>query len=176
MAEIERRLALRDLSATAMAELVHLLVGKRISHGVHRQVFGVHGRDDVVIKIEDAHKSFHNVREWETWLEVKDTARAGWFAPCVDISPCGVILMQQRVRICGAYDIAQLPRQVPACFNDLKIENWGYLGKELKCVDYSGACNFLVNAKKMRVAKWWSHDVDRTRAGSEARPVKGGTK
>ena len=75
----------------------------------------------LVIKFEVEPKSFQNVYEWHTWDRVKEYKPvAKWFAPCVNISECGTILLQKRTT---PVPNKMLPKKVPAFFIDLKRSN-----------------------------------------------------
>lgn len=129
-----------------------LIAGKKIGNGVARQVFLHRQMPDHVIKIEVASQSFQNTMEWEVWNAVQFTDLSKWFAPCVDISPCGIVLIQKRAEGIPAH---LLPKKVPSFMVDLKQENWGVIKKKPVCFDY-GYTN-LINrgiTNHMRLAQW----------------------
>lgn len=113
-----------------------MFCGDLLGEGISRQVYAHRLDPSAVIKIEVAHGAFQNVMEWELWSVVAHTKSARWFAPCVSISPCGLVLIQKK-----AIDVRKedLPRKVPTALTDLKTANWGRLGSAVVCRDYG--CN-----------------------------------
>lgn len=134
-------------------ELKNLVLGKKLGTGAYRKVYAHRQDKSLVVKVEEGGRMFSNVVEWETWQYVQYTALAKWFAPCVDISPCGSILLMKRVEPAR---MSEMPKQVPAIFTDLKIENWGVLDGKVVCCDYG---NLLLNIKgNLKKAEWRNHD------------------
>jgi hypothetical protein len=145
-----------------MTEFVHkeafnLLCLDLIGGGSARQVYTSPIRPDCVVKVESGAKSFQNVAEWQVWQEVKDTPMAKWFAPCVEISPSGSVLLMKRTEPAPA---SMYPRRVPAFFTDLKRENWGMYEGRMVCCDY-GVSNLVSCGMTAGTiaAKWWALDV-----------------
>jgi len=87
----------------------------------------------LVVKIEKYEAYFQNVKEWAIWKEVEHTPLAKWFAPCTHISNDGKILLQKKVEIGRKKDY---PEKIPSFFNDIKIDNFGFIGNQLVCFDY----------------------------------------
>jgi hypothetical protein len=50
----------------------------------------------------------------------------------------------------------EYPKKIPRFFTDIKMENYGFVGDQLKCVDYANVMSMLTGFldKKMRMAKW----------------------
>lgn len=145
----------KDLNTLLSKELFDVFVGPKLGEGANRKVYECLIDPTVVIKIETWERSFSNIAEWETWQEVQwDDWHKKWFVPCVDISPCGKILIQKRATIYG--NELGLPKKVPAHFTDLHTSNWGvYQGKPV-CVDYGAT--FITQrglTKRMKNAKWY---------------------
>ncbi len=110
-----------------------VLLGKRIAVGAFREVYVCALDEMFVVKIERYTGEFHNIREWEVWQQVEHwSIMAKWFAPCKFISPCGKVLIQYRTM-----PLKQVPRMLPIFFTDLKKENFGKIGKQTVCHDYS---------------------------------------
>lgn len=133
-------------------DLARMLTGERLGQGISRTVYEWLLIKDAVVKFE--REGWHqNVIEWETWERIEHTELARWFAPCLDISPCGRVLIQGRTKPVPA---AKYPEKVPSFFTDLKRENWGiYKGRPV-CHDY-GIHLMLENGmtKRERKARWW---------------------
>lgn len=115
-------------------ELLSVVRGDKLGEGVARKVYAVLLNDSLVIKVESASRSFQNVAEWEVWDWVKsDTSLARWFAPCRNISACGLYLIQDR---CEPIRDSERPKTLPAFLCDLKRENFGLLNGKVVCCDY----------------------------------------
>jgi hypothetical protein len=120
-----------------------------MGYGTHRAVYLSKLLPDCVIKMELGDR-FANVIEWEVWNAVKDTEHAKWFAPCLHLSPNGMILVQQKTE--PAYEY---PKEIPAYFTDIKGENFGMLNGNFVCHDYGN--NLLMErgmTKRMRKVNW----------------------
>lgn len=141
-------------------EAFNLLATELIGSGSARMVYSCALRPDCVVKVEEGSKSFQNITEWQTWQEVKDTPQAKWFAPCVEISPSGSVLVMRRT---DPVPKGQLPRRVPAFFTDLKRTNFGLLDGRFVCHDY-GVNNLTAQGLLAGMAKatWWELNVDGT--------------
>lgn len=141
-------------TSTVPKEFFKLMCGKRLGFGVGREVYENRQDPTTVIKFELGSQSFQNVIEWEVWFTVKDSDYAHWFAPCVDISPCGVILIQKRTEPCRRED---LPKRMPAFLTDLKAENFGLIDGKLVAHDY-GYTNLYCNGinAKTHKADWYA--------------------
>lgn len=134
-------------SPSVYRETLGLLLGAPLGRGAARRVYANALDPRTVVKIEDAACSFQNVQEWETWRLVADTPLARWFAPCRFISPSGVVLIQDR-----AEDIDKFPAEIPAFFTDLKLANFGRIGRQFVARDYGTTlCRFVYLSTKRRV-------------------------
>lgn len=145
-------------SATAARDLAHLFIGERIDYGTSRQVYAVENDPTLVIKWEYDGKRFQNQQEWLVWEAIKtfpETAR--WFAPCVDISPNGIWLLQKR---CLKLPKDRYPKELPDFLGDLKYTNFGLLGKQVVAMDYGvmSISRLMWFRRKMVKAKWWGED------------------
>lgn len=123
----------RNFKTSMERDFFKLFCGDLISEGSARIVYAHATDPNVVIKIECRSQSFQNVIEWETWNRVRNTQYAKWFAPCINISPCGIVLLQTRTQ---AKELRHYPDKVPAFFTDLKYMNYGFIGKQFVCHDY----------------------------------------
>lgn len=135
-------------------DLKGLLFGEALGIGVHRKV-GVY-LPDKTLAIKCAIETPNiNVLEYETWFMVRDTDCAKWFAPCIDISPCGIFLLQKRVE---KLPKDQYPKMIPTFFGDLKYSNFGLLNGKFVCCDYGSFMYTSMVHKwsgKMKKADWW---------------------
>lgn len=135
-------------------EVLALVCDDYLGRGQYREVYS-YARDPKgwVVKLENGHQSFANVREWEAWRAVRETKWAPWFAPCHTISGSGLVLIQARTT---PLDPVDLPKRVPAFFTDLKPENWGRYEGRIVCHDYG---NHLLHENgmtdRMRKADWF---------------------
>lgn len=147
------------VTASMKGDLFHMMCQDYIGSGMGRVVWV--NSADVMTVIKFEHQGFQNVMEWHAWLAVKDTDHAKWFAPCLNISPCGMVLIQRRTT-----PAANCPEMIPAYLTDTKLSNYGILmGTEEKlpnagafvCHDY-GTNMLLENGltKRMQKANWWN--------------------
>ena len=136
-------------------DLKELLLGELLGEGIYRKV-GVFTPDKTLVIKCAVSEPQKNILEYEMWDTVEDTAYAKWFAPCVDISPCGMFLLQKRVE---HRPRAEYPDKVPAFFTDMKYKNYGWIGKQLVCCDYSGLLMLIQRNgglnSRMKKADWW---------------------
>lgn len=144
-----------DKLPTTARDLTYLFLGEVLGNGMSRSVYA-HERDkSLVIKVESGGNRFQNVLEWEFWQTVKDTKMAKWFAPCVEISPNGIFLIQKRADMIPKN---QYPKKIPKFFTDLKYQNFGMIGKQFVCFDYGTAHINAINnhlSTKLVTSKFW---------------------
>lgn len=138
-------------SAFIHKELFGLICNSKLGQGSSREVWINHRCPDYVIKIEGQGQSFNNVKEWELWKEVEFTKAAKWFAPCLDISACGSVLVMKRTIPAPSY-----PTHLPYFLTDTKKDNYGMLDGKFVCHDYG--LNLLMtyglSARMRRVEEW----------------------
>jgi hypothetical protein len=143
-----------DMPPIIKNDLIKMICGKCIGAGIHRQVYEHRYNEDLVIKIECADtKVFANIREWVIWNELEFDPMRKFFAPCVDISENGLILIQKRTKPMKKY-----PEKIPAFFTDTKIQNYGSYKGQFVCHDYAG--NLLLQkgtTTKLVKADWWGY-------------------
>lgn len=140
---------------TLSKDLFNLVAGDKISEGSDRSVYNFALNSDLVVKFETTSKGFQNIMEWETWKVVendKDAKR--WFAPCIQISPCGTILLMEKTTPAPR---DKYPLKIPAFLTDTKYSNYGILRGKFVCHDY-GLHLLMENGltKRMIKADWWS--------------------
>jgi len=135
------------------------VAGKLIDYGVHRDVYECKVDSRFVVKIERDMSTgdFANVCEWRNWINNKDWKDlAKWLAPCEIISEDGKLLIQRRVNF---YKNRKYPERIPTIFTDLKKENYGWIGKQLVCVDYA-FFRMDFNDLRLRKVAWWTIKYD----------------
>lgn len=115
---------------------LRMFVGECLGNGWRRHVYAVRGDDKRVVKIERG-TNFDNVAEWLIWQAVKDTEAARWFAPCLEISPCGRVLIQRRTETFSEEGFKDTVTKVPEFFDDIYWANWGLLYGGPVCHDYA---------------------------------------
>lgn len=108
-------------------------LGKLINKGVCRHVYECKSNSDIVIKIEPYAKDFQNVKEWAAWEQFKNNPLvADRLAPCIEISPCGVVLIQRKCE-----KVETFPDQLPAFMaSDPSHQNFGLLDGKVVLLDY----------------------------------------
>lgn len=129
-----------------------MFIGEKIGTGASRTVYeyGING--DLVLKVEHETFSFHNIKEYDTWNEVKDSRHAKWFAPCKFISPRGQFLIQSRtIPVTGNW---KLPKSIPFIIDDVHSDNWGVLDGKIVCHDYGHQWDTKKYSMKLKKADW----------------------
>jgi len=107
-------------------DFFNLVAGELLGQGIHRKVFECRLNPDYVIKCEQDHSTFANVREWTIWDDCRwYKPVAQWLAPCIDISPNGLTLIQRKVIPFREGD--PMPEKVPGWMMDVKPQNFGWL-------------------------------------------------
>ena len=139
-------------------EVLDSLCGRLIGSGSYRRVYECAINNRWVVKIEkNFNNSFSNAEEYGVWegaKEMKDSFYKNWLAPCHFISPNGRVLIQSKTRQALPHEY---PTEIPAWFTDMKLTNYGMIGKKFVCHDYGN--NKLLDSgfvKRMRKARWWS--------------------
>lgn len=137
-----------------MSELEEFICGKFLGSGIARKAYIFRPDKELVIKVaEDRGGQSHNLVEWKIWEELKYCKEASkWLAPVIDVSDSGKYLIMKRAEMGRKADY---PEMVPKFFTDLKYQNYGFIGKQLVCVDYA---NFIItNGFKfgLKKADWW---------------------
>ena len=123
-----------EWSSVVKDDFIRLFCGELIAEGVARKVYEVVGNPKLVVKVETTQETFQNVTEWQLWNELQFTQYGIHLAPCRRISPCGLVLIQERT--CELPDVLSLTN-VPEWLGDVKEENFGILDGRLVCHDYA---------------------------------------
>lgn len=141
------------MSSDSFEEAFNILCGNLIAEGTYRKVFEYRDHDDLVVKVEktDSRRSFSNVFEARNWEDYKGFKTvACWLAPCVRMSPDGLILIQKKVTPLKPEDI---PTHIPAFLGDVKYQNFGWYNGQVVCCDYP----WLNGALYMRLKRYKDH-------------------
>lgn len=137
-------------------ELEQMLLGKKLGSGIHRAAYVYNLDESCVIKVAtDEYGRGANVLEHKLWWELEnwDDGKK-WFAPVIALSDGGKYLVMKRAQRGRDVDY---PEKVPSFFTDLKRDNFGFIGKQLVCVDYA-SCLMLTDGWKIgrtKKAGWW---------------------
>lgn len=132
----------------------NLLCGNKIARGMTRDVFECNVDKSLVVKVETAEvrTHFQNIVEWIVWKRVYGTAFEKWFAPVVEISPDGRLLLMKRVELAPTY---MLPDRMPAFFTDFKPSNYGFYLRRIVCCDYGSHLLHEVGmTKRLKKVEW----------------------
>jgi len=117
-------------------ELFDFFLGTYIGSGSYRDVFNHNENSKLVVKIENREAHGDNWAELRLWRAVENTEYAKWFAPCKYISTNGIILYQRKTAPIETKE-KKIPKEIPAFFTDVKRSNFGWIGNQLVCHDYS---------------------------------------
>lgn len=138
---------------TLALDFFKFFVGDCLGSGAGRDVYEYTQDKSLVLKVESSAGSFQNIMEYETWQQVQFTEQSKWFAPCVDISPCGMFLLQKRTT---PIRTGNYPTHIPTFFTDTKLENFGMLGKKFVCHDYGNNLLMMKGlSNRMKKVVWW---------------------
>ena len=142
-------MSIPDFSTAVQREFNRLILGDFLGRGVYRAVYVYKPDPKLVIKIEtEETKCFSNVMEWTIWQELRETKWADYLAPCVQISHFGSVLVQTRTR-----PITKMPSNLPNFMTDLKLGNFGRLGKRIVAHDYAGTLFFSNALRSVKMQK-----------------------
>ena len=146
--------AIADLPPSVWADFVACFRGELLGAGIAREVYALRTDPSKVVKIEMADRSFQNALEWSTWRQLRETKYAKYLAPCHWISPCGIVLIQERARpLMPEHERVRLP----SFLTDTKRANYGVINGRVVAVDYG--TNLAISdgafASKLRKPDWW---------------------
>lgn len=143
----------KTINFRSASSVKRIVCGKFLDYGLFRDVYVCKQNPRYVVKIERDMSlgQFANVTEWRNFIDnERFTKFVKWLAPCRFISENGQFLIQDRVYI---KPFSSYPSKVPSLFTDLKYQNFGFIGNQFVCCDYS----FLLNVPfRMKKAKWWN--------------------
>lgn len=146
---IDRHKIIEEYGTAVRLDIIKHFLGDLVSRGTARDVFVFN--DEYVLKVENKERSFQNVNEHRVWEEVKNTKWSKWFAPIQNISPCGILVVQRKVK--PLESINDLPSHIPNFFTDLKLSNYGWLDGEFVAIDYGLTLLDHVGLNKAKLVK-----------------------
>lgn len=128
------------------------ICGKKIGSGCYRDVYELKFDKRYVVKVETKTKEtpVANVMEWMNYTQAAGSPLQKYLCPPLCLHPTGQILIMRKCM--PAKSKEGLPKSLPACITDNKIENWGFIGKRPYIFDYT----YLIPDQKMKKAKYWS--------------------
>lgn len=118
-------------------EFLDFFLGKHLGSGVSRDVYQHNFDPKLVVKVENREALGDNWAELRIWHAIKHTEHAKWFAPCSYISTNGIILLQTKTEQLDSKPESKIPDLIPAFFTDVKPSNFGWIGNQMVCHDYS---------------------------------------
>ena len=137
-----------------LSDFADFFLGAQVGEGQSRVVYEFRLNPKWIVKI-DKSGQFNNVSEWDVWHNIKlvDPEAAKFLAPCIHLSSCGRIMIQERTK---PIKKEQLPDLVPEFLTDLKIQNWGLIGKRPVCHDFANHKIYSSASTELVKASWWS--------------------
>lgn len=142
--------------ASVNTDIILMLCGEKIGSGATRAVYEYNmNPKKFVVKIEPLDINDCNLQEYLLWQEIKGLTGnlawvKDWFAPVHYCSPNGKVLIMERT-----YPPSQLtgnlPKKVPEFMSDIKLQNFGWIGKKFVCHDYGFIYKFIKYEKKFKV-------------------------
>lgn len=156
LSDIKKVSDLLELAPVANDFIVSIC-GEHLGTGCFRSVFEYNLDDSYVVKIEPLNSSC-NLVEYMIWEEVKGLTGdleyvKLWFAPVGWISPNGRIMTMKKTI---QNDRREKPKKVPKFLWDVKIDNFGWIGKNFSCHDYGQFYNMINYPKGMKRVNWYS--------------------
>jgi hypothetical protein len=120
-------------------EIIDFLCGDLLGQGCFRDVYEYPLDPNWVIKIEREDGCGENWSEYRIWGAVMETEHKKWFAECSWISNNGLVMLQKKTEPFYKDDKKwkKAPDKIPNYFTDIKADNFGWVGKQLVCHDYS---------------------------------------
>ena len=118
----------------SMHDLLRFCLGDFLMSGEYRTVFDWNLKPNTVVKYCHTEDCQSNWTEYSIWESVKGTKNEKWFCPIIGISPCGRFLLMKKTKAIKLTD--KLPKKLPNFFSDIHIGNFGWIGKQLVCIDY----------------------------------------
>lgn len=133
------------------------MLGEKLGTGCYRSTYVFNLNRDFVIKVEPLN-THCNMAEWLFWQEIhkEDSDLKNWFAPVRWISPNGRLLVMQKTNQYPKNKNLTRPTKIPEIMNDVKWDNYGWIGNRFVCHDYASFSKAINLSKKMQdVGKIW---------------------
>lgn len=139
-------------SVKALNNFTKKYCGSYLGKGLYRTVYNYKVNSNYVVKIEDTSKgSFSNVVEWRIWQDNEEWKKfSKYLSPSIAIDETGQILVQRKVEF---KSIDNYPSKMPSVFSDFKIQNYGWIGNQIVCVDYAGLLSRVNFQASLRLKK-----------------------
>lgn len=136
-----------------------LIFGDEIGRGAFRIAYEYPLDDSLIIKgAFDQRGIQSNIIEYKIWQDIQYADHLSkWFAPVVGISANGRYLIMKKARM--SEDTKEFPDRIPHFFTDLKYQNYGFIGKQLVCVDYGSFVFSTGMTKRLVKADWWGAEM-----------------
>lgn len=134
--------------------IAKVICGELLGQGTHRDVYVLRQDPSYVVKIErePGRGAFANAMEYRNWMDNKDWKfLASYLAPCILINETGQVMIQKRVSRDGKRR-KDYPKRIPSVITDRKFKNFGWIGDQFVCCDYSF---FRICTPKMDRVNWW---------------------
>ncbi len=145
-------------SPESVHDFIGFFCGDYIGSGTTRSVYNFKYDSNWVIKIENGNAEGDNWAEHRIWESIKYTTDGTkeWFAECGKISTNGKIMLQRKTKpLVSKY--SKIPDKIPVWFTDLKLDNFGWIGNQVVCHDYSFSLEIFgaiaTRSKKMQKFK-----------------------
>lgn len=119
-----------EWGGAVIMDFIYLFTGEKIGEGANRKVYAFRGDPTKVIKVETT-STFQNVLEIEAWYHLKNTKWAKWFAPILDRSACGHVIIQARTT-----PVTEIPKRIPHFMTDVNVTQFGKLKGRVVIHDY----------------------------------------
>lgn len=132
------------------------ICGEMIGRGTFRDVYECKINPLFVVKIErdPSIGMFANATEWRNWHNNRHwTFINKWLAECILINETGQVMIQRRVNWDGKKR-KDYPNKIPYLLTDTKVANFGWIGDQFVCCDYSFLRTGSGNFKNMVTPKW----------------------
>jgi hypothetical protein len=128
----------KEFHGLSHAAIVRKFCGELLGNGFFRQVYVLRQNPNYVVKVVQPGEmlSFPNVTEWMNYKDYQYTALQQFLAPCVMINDTGTVMIQQRANWAGKKK-KDYPKRLPSELSDFKYENYGWIGEQFVCFDYS---------------------------------------
>lgn len=120
-------------------DIIELFCGEYLGGGISRDVFVFNFDPKWVVKVENDDADGDNWAEWRVWQSVAFTidGTKDWFADCGWICSTGRVMLQRRTKPLETKVEKHYPDKIPGWFTDIKEDNFGWIGKQLVCHDYT---------------------------------------
>jgi len=140
-------------------EVIDYMLGDYIGEGQDRIVFEANIFENCVAKVEYTRPTVYNQKEYLVWRAYQGTTIEQWFAPCVDLTFGGSILVQKKIELVTDDNRHLIPDVIPSIFEDVKFSNCGFYNGHFCFCDYSSVFNQSIELvmKDVKMKPFESH-------------------